>query len=76
MFELNSLQLFSSYYLMIDAPNCMPSALKQTAKSLMVGRKNNQKQKQLRRLFKNINVIYRQKITQLKPLLNPSSVNT
>ena len=32
------------YCIMIDTPNDMPSDLKQTAKIMMVGRKNNKKQ--------------------------------
>ena len=35
------------YYVNVDTPNDMPSDFKETAKSLMVGRKNNQSKKTL-----------------------------
>ena len=41
---LDNLITEAYYYVMIDTPNDMQSDLKQTAKSLMFGRKNQNKQ--------------------------------
>ena len=41
-FPHKQLEAVAYYYVMIDTSNDMPSDLKETAKSLMVGRENNQ----------------------------------